>query len=93
MPKSVRYLHPSGYRDILVHNVAELEKLIPDRDAARIAATVGRRKKIEIVKRARELGIRVLNARNLLASTKTTESGVEEKEEKKSRNKRKGGKN
>ncbi len=71
VPKSVRYLHPSGYRDILVHNVAELEKLTPDRDAARIAATVGRRKKIEIVKRARELGIRMLNARNLLATAKT----------------------
>ena len=92
VPKSVRYLHPSGYRDILVQNVAELEKLAPDRDAARIAATVGLRKKIEIVKRARELGIRVLNARNLLASTKTAESRGEEKG-KKSPKKRRGGKN
>ena len=91
VPKAVRYLHPSGYRDILVHNVSEVEKLLPDRDAARIAATVGRRKKIEIAKRARELGIRVLNGKNLLAEAKTTETGSEAKEEKKPQTKRKGG--
>lgn len=91
VPKAVRYLHPSGYRDILVHNVAELEKLSPDSDAARIASAVGRRKKIEIAKRARELGIRVLNGRNLLIGAKTEAKEEEEtaspKEEKSSKKK------
>src|SRR5579872_5654642 len=80
VPKPVRYLHPSGYRDILVHNVDELEGLTPDVDAARIASSVGRKKKIEIAQRARELGIRVLNGRNLLigAKAKSKEAGEEE---------------
>ena len=60
-PAAVRGLHPSGLEDVLVHNVKELEKLDPKTQGARIASTVGKRKRIEIVKRAQELGIRILN--------------------------------
>ena len=77
VPKEVRYLHPSGYRDVLVHNMVELEALSPDTDAARLAAGVGKRKKIELATRAKELGIRVLNGRNLLSSTKRDEAEEE----------------
>jgi len=87
VPKDVRYLHPSGYRDILVHNLKELEALSPESDAARIAAGVGRRKRIEIATRAKDLGIRVLNGRNLLAiKAELEEEG--EKEEKKADSKK-----
>jgi large subunit ribosomal protein L32e len=74
VPKLVRGLHPSGYRDVLVHNLAELERLSRETDAARLAAGVGRRKRIEIAKRAKELGIRVLNSRGLLAGQRITGS-------------------
>ena len=60
-PKLVRGLHPSGYEEVLVHNVKELEALDPARQAARIAGTVGKRKRIMIIERAKELGIKVLN--------------------------------
>jgi large subunit ribosomal protein L32e len=90
VPKAVRYLHPSGYRDVLVHNMAELEELSPDIDAARLAAAVGRRKKIELAKRAKELGIRVLNGRNLLLVTKAEEEKAEEEKETKTKKKGKG---
>jgi len=60
-PKSARGLHPSGYRDRLIHNIRDLEKLDPKIDAARIGHTVGRRKRIDIVSRANALGIKVLN--------------------------------
>jgi len=62
-PKAVRGLHPSGYEEVLVHNVKEVEAINPSRQAARIAGTVGRRKRELIVARAKELGIKVLNAR------------------------------
>jgi len=84
VPKEVRYLHPSGYRDILIHNIKELEALSPDTDAARLAAGVGKRKRIELATRAKELGIRVLNGRNLLSGRK---SDTEEEEEKKDESK------
>ncbi|GBC73209.1 hypothetical protein HRbin04_00605 [archaeon HR04] len=60
-PRVARYLHPSGYRDVLVHNVEELSRLDASRDAARIASTVGARKRAVIVSKAKELGIKVLN--------------------------------
>lgn len=60
-PKNVRGLHPSGFREVIVHNVQELEKINPKYEAARIASGVGKRKREEILKRARELGIKVLN--------------------------------
>ncbi|MCS6768063.1 MAG: 50S ribosomal protein L32e [Candidatus Nitrosocaldus sp.] len=60
-PRVARYLHPSGYRDVLIHNTDELSKLDPARDAARIASTVGARKRAQIVSKAKELGIKVLN--------------------------------
>ena len=83
VPKEVRYLHPSGYRDILVHNMKELEALSPDTDAARLAGGVGKRKRIELATRARELGIRVLNGRNLLSAAKKPEEESEDEDKKK----------
>jgi large subunit ribosomal protein L32e len=64
-PKKARGLHPSGYRDILVHNVKDLEKLDPKTEAARIGHAVGRRKRISIVNKASTLEIKVLNKGNI----------------------------
>jgi len=57
----LRGLHPSGYREVLVHNPAELEGIDAEREAVRIAASVGRRKRLAIVEKAKELKIKVLN--------------------------------
>jgi large subunit ribosomal protein L32e len=73
-PKKARGLHPSGYRDRLIHNVRDLEKLDPKIDAARIGHSVGRRKRIDIVNKANTLGIKVLNRGNVaLESTQKNE--------------------
>nr|MDP9015993.1 50S ribosomal protein L32e [Thermoproteota archaeon] len=66
-PKAARGLHPSGYRDNLIHNTSELARLDPKRDAARIAHTVGKKKRIDIINKALELGIKVLNPGNLMS--------------------------
>ncbi|MGH9926332.1 MAG: 50S ribosomal protein L32e [Nitrososphaeraceae archaeon] len=63
-PKRARGLHPSGYRDRLIHNIRDLEKLDPKVDAARIGHSVGRRKRIDIVSKANALGVKVLNRGN-----------------------------
>ncbi len=60
-PVSVRNLHPSGFQEVLVHNVAGLEDIDPKVQAVRIGGTVGTKKRIAIEDRAAELGIRVLN--------------------------------
>jgi large subunit ribosomal protein L32e len=82
-PRLVRGMHPSGYREVLIHNLKELEAVSPSEEAARLAAGVGKRKRIEIAKRAKELHVRVLNGRGLLSPTSAEEK--EEKDEKKSK--------
>jgi large subunit ribosomal protein L32e len=76
-PRAARGLHPSGYTDNLVHNTAELARLDPKNDAARIGRTVGKKKRIEIINKAAELGIKVLNTGKLMPKKQ------EEKEKKK----------
>lgn len=60
-PKSVRNLHPSGFEDVLVCNKSQLEKMDPQKQACRIASSVGKKKKIDIMKKAGEMKIKVLN--------------------------------
>ncbi len=60
-PAAVRGMHPSGYYEVLVHNVSDLEKIDPKRQAARIASSVGKKKRENISKKAEELNIKLLN--------------------------------
>ena len=60
---AARFLHPSGFKEIMVHNVGDLEAIDPETEAARVGKTVGGRKRETIYARADELGIRVLNRR------------------------------
>jgi large subunit ribosomal protein L32e len=64
-PHQVRGYHSSGHTEVLVHNAHELLLVIPEKDVVRIGRTVGSRKRAEIMKRASELGLRVLNPQRL----------------------------
>ncbi|HVB95288.1 MAG TPA: 50S ribosomal protein L32e [Nitrososphaerales archaeon] len=64
-PAKARGYHPSGHLDVLVHNPAQLDELIPERDAVRIGRRVGAKKRAAILERATELGLRVLNPTRL----------------------------
>lgn len=72
-PKAARGLHPSGYTDNVVHNVAELARLDPKKDAARIAHAVGKKKRIEIIAKATQLGVKLLNAGKLATKKEAKE--------------------
>lgn len=60
-PATVRGRHPSGFEEVRVHRPADLDEIDPDREAVRIAASVGGRKRERIEDRAIDEGIRVLN--------------------------------
>ena len=60
-PKLARGLHPSGYTDNLVYNTSDLLSLDSKKDAIRIGHIVGKLKRKEILIKANELGIKVLN--------------------------------
>lgn len=60
-PREVRGLHPSGLRPVVVRNVKELELLNPSEVIVYVGRTVGKRKRVEIIGKARELGFLVAN--------------------------------
>lgn len=60
-PKAVRGLHPSGFQEVMVFRVEDLEGVDPKKQAARIGHSVGSKKREAIEKVADEKGIRVLN--------------------------------
>jgi large subunit ribosomal protein L32e len=57
----VRGLHPSGFEEVRVHNVDDLEGVDGDTQAVRIGSTVGARKRERIEEEAEDREIRVLN--------------------------------
>ncbi|MHA1594654.1 MAG: 50S ribosomal protein L32e [Candidatus Baldrarchaeia archaeon] len=65
-PRAVRGLHPSGYKEILVYRPEDLDKLDPEEHAIRIAHTVGKKKRKEIVKKAIDMGFKILNPREFI---------------------------
>lgn len=60
-PKAVRGMHPSRFIEVLVYRPADFEELNPEVHAIRIGATVGMRKRQEILKKADAMDLRVLN--------------------------------
>jgi large subunit ribosomal protein L32e len=59
--KSVRGLNKFGMKEVLIHNISELEGLDPKINSAVIGATVGKKKRMDILKAAGEKNIRVEN--------------------------------
>lgn len=59
--KKLRGLHPSGMQEVLVHNIKDMDGLHPKIHAVRIAHRVGDRKRLAMLERADDLGLRVLN--------------------------------
>lgn len=60
-PKKVHGLHPSGFKERMVYNTNDIEGIDPKLEAIRIGGTVGKKKRMSIISKADELGIRVLN--------------------------------
>ncbi len=59
-PVEIRHVHPSGHREVIVRTIAELER-VPKNHAVRVVGAMGSRKKMVLVDKAIEKGIRVLN--------------------------------
>ncbi len=76
-PKVARFLHPSGFREVIVYNVADLSAIDINTQAARIAHTVGKRKRALIIEEAKKLNLKILN----LPISKETEEETEEGKE------------
>lgn len=88
-PDEFRGLHKSGLKKTIVNNPAQLKLLNSKLEGAVIGATVGARKRVEIIKKAAELNIKVLNIRNTEDYVKQIESKFAKKQEEKKETKKK----
>lgn len=88
-PVAVRGMHPSGFFEVLVASVKELDGLDPKTQAVRISASVGDRKRVALQEAALAAGLKVLNARTVKAKKapakkeEAKDEGKQKKEEKK----------
>jgi len=69
-PIAVRGMHPSGFFEVLVCTLKELEGLDPKTQAVRISGTVGDRKRIDLQAKAIAAGLKVLNAKTVKSAVK-----------------------
>jgi len=61
-PLKIRGRHPSGFKEVLVHNMQELESAAKDRqNSVRLAGALGMKKRHEFLKKANQLKVWVLN--------------------------------
>ncbi|MGC9079304.1 MAG: 50S ribosomal protein L32e [Nanopusillaceae archaeon] len=60
-PREVKGLLPNGKIPRLVYNVEDLMKVDKEKEVAIIASTVGRRKREQIINKAKELNIEIFN--------------------------------
>jgi len=57
-PRAIRGMHPTGVRPVLVHNLAEMQQA---QGAVTISATVGAKKRADMLKIANERKLKVTN--------------------------------
>jgi large subunit ribosomal protein L32e len=69
-PIAVRGMHPSGFFEVLISSVKELEGIDPKTHAIRIGATVGERTRVGLQEKAIAEGFKVLNARTVKTGPK-----------------------
>jgi large subunit ribosomal protein L32e len=81
-PKSARGLHPSGFKEVLVHNAQEISGIDPQTEAARIAHRVGKRKRVEIIAEAKKRKVSILNVTLVQEPVAQEEAPPEEAEAK-----------
>lgn len=82
-PKEARGLHPSGYEEVLVRTLDDIAKVDPKTQAIRIAHSVGAKKRVELLDRAKDRKIHILNPREVKEELieEVTEEAEKEKTE------------
>ncbi|MCK4589273.1 MAG: 50S ribosomal protein L32e [Nanoarchaeota archaeon] len=77
-PKEVRGLHKSGLNFVLVCSFNDLNNLKKEEDGVVIGSKVGKRKKLDLIKKAEEKGLQILNIRDTKAFVEKVKKEREE---------------
>ncbi len=84
-PKEVYGLHPSGYEQIVIHTLNELSRLDAKSQGAVLGSTLGLPNRIALLTKAKELGVKVLNVKDIDAELKKIQDGIAARKEAKTK--------
>ncbi|MDA3854845.1 MAG: 50S ribosomal protein L32e [Candidatus Woesearchaeota archaeon] len=87
-PKEVRGLNKAGFKEVVVNNVADLNKLNVKDEVAVIGRTVGGKKKVAILEEGKKLKIGFANVFDIDGTIKSLSKEPKKKVEKKSTEKK-----
>ncbi len=73
-------MHPSGFEEVLVHNLADIANVNPVTQVARIGATVGKKKRVELIAEARKLNLKIVNVKEVKEPAKEETEAAEVEE-------------
>ncbi len=59
--RDIRYLHPSGYKPVIVTNIRDLDNLNPSEHIIYLSSRLGGRKRVAIINEARSRGFKIAN--------------------------------
>lgn len=82
-PREAFGLHPSGLAPVVVHTLNELSKLNAKTHGAVLGSTLGLPKRMLLLAKAKELGLRVLSVKNIDAELKEIKDGIAARKENK----------
>src|SRR3990167_6145593 len=63
-PKKIRGLHQSGLRQFIIRTIKDMDNLSPKENCLVISSSLGKRKRVEVLKKAGEKNFQVVNIRN-----------------------------
>src|SRR3989344_5926525 len=88
-PKEVKYLNKKGLREILVNNINDLMNIDnKELNIVLLSSTLGLRKSLEILRKAKELKLNISNIRDIDSFINNTESFFKKKKQKKQKKKK-----
>lgn len=82
-PKEVKYLHKSGLKPVVVATVEDIQNINREKEGIVIATQVGMKKRVEIIKKAMEANLKLLNIRNAEQYLKSIEECIRARKDKK----------
>jgi large subunit ribosomal protein L32e len=89
-PKPVKFMDKSGLMPVVVGDIRGLLKVNKEREGIIIASSVGKKKRVGIIAKAKELGIKILNIKDADKYAQSVQDELKaRKEEKAKREKRK----
>jgi large subunit ribosomal protein L32e len=80
-PKEAYGLHPSGFAPVLVHTLNELAALNPKAQGAVLGRTLGIPRRMALLGKAKELGVKILNVKDIDAELKAAQERIAERKQ------------